>query len=276
MIFIPVPNKGESEKDFIKRCIPYVIKEGKEADQASAICHSIWKRKHEQGVDKIDKERVYLCLSAELNCFYDLEKDKSELEVDTCTILVGDGYYNGIYFPKEELGKNFMNWDKVPINLNHSDDKIEDIVGFIENPQFDGHKLTVTPVFSEETVKYDAAMGFIKSRIKASRVPNVSVGVWLDRVVEEMDEGETRITARNLEPDHLALVVQGACSPESGCGIGLSENNPITIQLSENVEVDSDGNISIDILSDEYVDKDEIYKLKKEILKEKIKEEKLK
>lgn len=36
------PSKGEHETDFIPRCISYVVSEGKETEQATAICYSIW------------------------------------------------------------------------------------------------------------------------------------------------------------------------------------------------------------------------------------------
>ena len=44
---MPKPNRGESENDFVSRCIPITIHEGTTQDpsQAAAICHSIW-RKH--------------------------------------------------------------------------------------------------------------------------------------------------------------------------------------------------------------------------------------
>lgn len=37
------PSKGEHEKDFVERCIKYVINEGKDSEQAVAICNSMWK-----------------------------------------------------------------------------------------------------------------------------------------------------------------------------------------------------------------------------------------
>lgn len=42
---MPTPNKDESKEKFISRCIPYVMKEGKDKDQATAMCYSIWKDK---------------------------------------------------------------------------------------------------------------------------------------------------------------------------------------------------------------------------------------
>jgi hypothetical protein len=36
------PNKGEQKDEFLSRCISYVINEGKETEQAVAICNSLW------------------------------------------------------------------------------------------------------------------------------------------------------------------------------------------------------------------------------------------
>jgi hypothetical protein len=38
------PGNGEHQKDFIDRCVKYVIDEGKEPEQAVAICNSIWEQ----------------------------------------------------------------------------------------------------------------------------------------------------------------------------------------------------------------------------------------
>lgn len=40
------PSSGEREREFIPRCISYVINEGKDVDQAAAICYSIWEEAH--------------------------------------------------------------------------------------------------------------------------------------------------------------------------------------------------------------------------------------
>ena len=44
---MPEPTAGESKKEYIDRCIPYLVKEGKPQDQAVAICYSMWKQKRE-------------------------------------------------------------------------------------------------------------------------------------------------------------------------------------------------------------------------------------
>jgi len=36
------PNSGEKKDDFIPRCISYIVNEGKDTEQAVAICNSLW------------------------------------------------------------------------------------------------------------------------------------------------------------------------------------------------------------------------------------------
>jgi hypothetical protein len=144
--------------------------------------------------------------------------------------------------------------------MNHYDKEIEYIVGHLEDIQFDGTKITGKPVFDPETSKYKEVMGYIRSRFNAGDIPNVSIGAYGNRILEKDDDGNDRMTARNLEPDHLGIVVHGACNPETGCGIGL-----------QNCEC---GNCSVTISDSDYVaKKDEYEKLKLKIKIEKIKME---
>ena len=39
---MPIPKKNERKDKFIARCIPIVIEEGRDKEQATAICYSIW------------------------------------------------------------------------------------------------------------------------------------------------------------------------------------------------------------------------------------------
>lgn len=49
---MPIP--GESKDDFISRCIPVVIGEGKDQDQAAAICYSYW----DEGLTAFEKHVI--------------------------------------------------------------------------------------------------------------------------------------------------------------------------------------------------------------------------
>ena len=42
------PSPNESKEDFLPRCISYVINEGKESEQAVAICSNIWEQKFQE------------------------------------------------------------------------------------------------------------------------------------------------------------------------------------------------------------------------------------
>jgi hypothetical protein len=45
---MPTPRKGEKRKDFMARCIPQVIDEGKDSEQAVAICSSLWENRNKK------------------------------------------------------------------------------------------------------------------------------------------------------------------------------------------------------------------------------------
>lgn len=244
---MPVPKAKEKEKDFISRCIPFVIHEGTtdDAKQASAICYSIWRKA--KGIKQSKNiERVLLHFSANIkpNLIHLEDESKQKIGFDRSTILVGGKVFNGIYFPMDEVERGFRSFDKQPINLNHSD-LVEDIVGYVKEPFFDkkDNKLSVVPVFDDTTSKYSVAMGYINTRIAAGATPEVSVGMWLDKVpVEEKRDDGAIFIARNYEGDHLALVTRGACSPEDGCGIGMSKEEPIPIVANNKATIEYDIN----------------------------------
>lgn len=43
---IPKPTSGQNESDYISECIAFLVKEGKDTQQASAICYNTWKENH--------------------------------------------------------------------------------------------------------------------------------------------------------------------------------------------------------------------------------------
>ena len=44
---MPEPKAGETQKEFVARCIPALIDEGKEQDEAVAVCNSMWEKAQE-------------------------------------------------------------------------------------------------------------------------------------------------------------------------------------------------------------------------------------
>jgi hypothetical protein len=66
---MPEPEKNENEKDFLKRCIPQLIKEEEYPQkQAVAICYSMYRKKGTEAkspkpvkkLSKNDKMKLYL------------------------------------------------------------------------------------------------------------------------------------------------------------------------------------------------------------------------
>jgi len=84
------PSQGESKEDFLPRCIKYVINEGKESEQAVAICSNIW----EQNFTKI---QVIICKE----CRHSWDYQEGGKEPYTCHMC---GYNN-----KEELAEDSYN-----------------------------------------------------------------------------------------------------------------------------------------------------------------------
>ena len=146
------------------------------------------------------------------------ETDEQFYNEYNTVMIVGDGEYNSTYFPADEVEKAVSSFEGVPININHNDETIEDIVGYVKDVRYEDKKLYATAIFDQRTSKYGAVNGHIQSRKSANAVPNVSIGVWID-VAEEKIGKEIKTVARNLRGDHLAVVVRGACNPEDGCGI---------------------------------------------------------
>jgi hypothetical protein len=58
---MPKPNRNETKQEYITRCIPYMIEnEGKERDQAVAMCYSFWEQYQKEDKDIIAKIEDFL------------------------------------------------------------------------------------------------------------------------------------------------------------------------------------------------------------------------
>ena len=54
------PNPNESEDEFISRCVPILINEGKDNEQAVAICYSYWEGKFQNDYPQAKQEQTNL------------------------------------------------------------------------------------------------------------------------------------------------------------------------------------------------------------------------
>jgi len=68
---MPKPTADESQDQFIDRCIPTLVEEGRERDQSVAICHSLWTEKKSQFLTWKSKSGEYLWLALWSNKYRD-------------------------------------------------------------------------------------------------------------------------------------------------------------------------------------------------------------
>lgn len=48
---MPIPNENETRKQFMDRCIPILINEGKDKTQAIVICSNLWENNLKRDTD---------------------------------------------------------------------------------------------------------------------------------------------------------------------------------------------------------------------------------
>jgi len=156
-------------------------------------------------------------------------------------IMMVEGVHSGSHGPLfhsiKELGKFPESWNGIPVVINHpevegvnvsanSPDIIDSsMVGKVYNTHVSDDKLKAEVWLNEDTLKEVAAN--VYEDIKNSKVIEVSIGVFVEELVEEgvWNSEEYKAIATNFRPDHLALLPEeiGACSVEDGCGIRLNK-----------------------------------------------------
>jgi len=53
---VPTPSDGETRQEWMARCIPVLIDEGRTQDQAVAVCSSMWDNKVDTLLENIEVE----------------------------------------------------------------------------------------------------------------------------------------------------------------------------------------------------------------------------
>jgi hypothetical protein len=133
----------------------------------------------------------------------------------------------GVFYPKtggkvrlveEELAKAAPSLEGQPVVIDHST-AVGDEVGYTKGTHIGKRGEVRTNIrLNSQTARFGTAKAYVENRKAAGKIPEVSVRMAYD---ESLENGE--IVARNIHFDHLSLVGRGACSPEAGCGVGLSK-----------------------------------------------------
>ena len=125
------PNQGESQSDFMNRCIPILVGEGKDQDQAVAICYKYYEGNSQAfRFDKQqDKQIITGCLMVADMPIYRKDPDGKE-------------YY--VSFSKEVITKMVKKFSKLNyfnrVNMMHDSQSVPDGIYMIEMFQSDASR----------------------------------------------------------------------------------------------------------------------------------------
>lgn len=174
---------------------------------------------------------------------YEMLEGKQYLVIPTVSLTEGVhcGDQGPIYYPPDEIARDFTAWNHHPAVVNHPQLNGEGVsacdplvvenqrVGVLFNSSFDGrlkHETWLDPV---KLAKVDNR---VLDAINNNQMVEVSTGIFLD-VEDKPGEwhGEKYIgVARNIRPDHLAILPDtvGACSIKDGAGLLRNDGSELS------------------------------------------------
>lgn len=252
------PRKREPKKKFMKRCISHIVKkEGKPRKEASAICHSMWRRKKMEEENESNKRKEFILTVPMITKSVILQTGGSETGIvftpnrDTATgdrravAIVGDKFYKGNFLPAKELEKIYKHWNGTLHDINHMGttsvqgfhitSDVRFFVGYQKNAAYDSKTKEVSMDIhvKEGTLYGEAWRNYVDLCEEAGLIPNVSIAFTADLKmvkVKDLPKGVKYSDDKpeedavipyiyNIEPQALSTVFKGACSDKDGCGI---------------------------------------------------------
>lgn len=156
-------------------------------------------------------------------------------------IMMVEGVHSGsggpLLYTADELGSFSEAWNGTSVVVGHPSNKegspvsanspelVSEVVGRIYNTRMEGDKLKAEAWINVSQLESVSSEAY--EDIKESRALDVSIGVFSEEIniQGEFNNEEYRAVARNLRPDHLALLpgATGACSWDDGCGVRVNE-----------------------------------------------------
>lgn len=155
------------------------------------------------------------------------------------------GSKGALYYPPEEVAKNFASWNDQPLTANHPSDYDGNPIsahadgawekhgiGYVQNARIRRGNLIGDAWFDIELTKAKAPN--VLNKLLAGEPVELSTGLFTQDVPARNGSVCPRsgrpysYIATNYRPDHLAVLLDtnGACSLKDGCGIGVVNANP--------------------------------------------------
>ena len=251
---MPAIKEGESEEEYVKRCISYVVsKEGGTPKQAAAKCHGMYKEHEEKGTqyDEPIEFSFSVPMIKTIETDYEANQTPSPTKENRAVALIGDMFYRGQFLPASELEKAHMGWENTLHDINHmgtthiqgltATSDILYFIGYNKNVSYDEKNKAVS---MDIVPKYDTFYGkawkaYVDLVEEAGGIPNVSVhfDARIKRVkASELPEGVNYDAygygkddyvdyIYDIVPGALSTVFRGACNDAMGCGIGKTSDH---------------------------------------------------
>jgi hypothetical protein len=178
---MPKPNKNESKQEFLKRCTLEVVGEGRDRDQAFAMCNSYW--------DDSNNQRSVLTLSAPVVFKKTAggENDgKRQFAVTGYTGAAIDTWWGQVVFSVPGMKTK----EKIPVLREHFRDRV---VGF-GKAWNDGNNFYVSGDFSAVTADAKEVLELAEEGYPWQ----ASVGIW-PRKVKVLDSEKAKATVNGRE-----------------------------------------------------------------------------
>lgn len=245
---MPNPKKEESESEYVSRFMnsEEAKRDFPDEKQRAAVAHSKWKRRKKKGRQMSGYTLQQVTCNIEgKGVRHEMLEGRRHLVAPVAMVVPGvlSGSAGPLLYPDEELGKEPLVWNHMPIVLNHPQRdgtyisaRDPDIMnsrklGVILNSKFDGKLRSEAWIDIDRTRQIEPK---ILQALNAGQMMEVSIGVYTDN---EKTSGEFNgikydAVARNYRPDHLALLPEGvgACSIKDGAGLlQVNESDVSTI-----------------------------------------------
>lgn len=217
---MPTPKQNESKQDFLKRCTSELIEsEGREADQAFAMCNSYWDE------NNTSRPIMELCAPVTLAKTSADKTEKKQFLITAYTGKVFDTWFGKVIFDIAGMKTK----KKMPILREHARDRI---VGYGEAYKDDDNKnFFVKGEFSQRTE--DAREVY---ELAAEGYPwQASVAVWARKIrILESDKESTVVNGQDINGP-IEIWTESDVGETSFVTLGRDDNTA-AITLAEKAE----------------------------------------
>lgn len=234
---IPKPNKGESQDDFLARCIPAIAPEFEDNDQRVAVCGSAWR--------DAKSENGFVSVAMELKGETRTETLQGRtFRVVPAVLVKSKVLHNNLgrtWLPPEAFTAEWaaMAGD-APVLIDHPTKRGQPVTGrdpAIQNERGIGRLFNVHvedaalkgEVWIDESLQVPGLEAVLEKLDAGEPVEN-STGfpVHIENVPGVVNGAAYDIVIHPIGFDHLAVFADklGACSVTDGCGLGLNHAGP--------------------------------------------------